>query len=203
MAMYLELLRPKGDTSRWEKVLPRLKLLNKYYPIKISKCLRNTEKLKVLQFNIYETLKVLLNTEKVIFFGGFADTLYSKYSKKKNNISKSMSMDVLSLNAKKCSDNIKKKLKGFDVSVTNIKKIGELIPEHYVITLEGKIYANIYQSNACYTYNKIRIKNNTYNIATIFTMLSLYLIFRSLGESMMPKQYLLWQKIWLLSKEHI
>ena len=29
MAMYLELSRPKGDTSRWEKVLKRLLLLNK------------------------------------------------------------------------------------------------------------------------------------------------------------------------------
>ena len=32
MAMYLELSRPKGDISRWEKVLRRLALLNRYYP---------------------------------------------------------------------------------------------------------------------------------------------------------------------------
>ena len=30
MLMYLELSRPKGDISRWEKVLKRLTLLNKY-----------------------------------------------------------------------------------------------------------------------------------------------------------------------------
>ena len=34
MAMYLELSRPAGDTSRWEKVLKRLVLLNKHYPLK-------------------------------------------------------------------------------------------------------------------------------------------------------------------------
>ena len=34
MAMYLELSRPKGDVSRWEKVLKRLTLLNKHYPLK-------------------------------------------------------------------------------------------------------------------------------------------------------------------------
>ena len=177
MSMYLELSRPKGDTTRWEKVLPRLKLLNKYYPINSGKCFGKTEKLGVLESNIYETVKVLLSSEKVVFFGGFADTLYSKYSKKKNNISKLMTMDVLSPDAKICSDNIQKKLKGFDVSITHIEKIGELIPEHYTITVDGKLYANIYQTVACYTYNKIRIKNKTYNIATIFTMLSLYLIF--------------------------
>ena len=32
MGMYLELSRPAGDTSRWEKVLKRLTLLNKNYP---------------------------------------------------------------------------------------------------------------------------------------------------------------------------
>ena len=37
MAMYLELSRPKGDVSRWEKVQKRLVLLNKYYPLK-KKC---------------------------------------------------------------------------------------------------------------------------------------------------------------------
>ena len=34
MSMYLELSRPKGDVGRWEKVLKRLILLNKHYPIK-------------------------------------------------------------------------------------------------------------------------------------------------------------------------
>ena len=38
MAMYLELSRPKGDVSRWEKVLKRLILLNKHYPLKNPRC---------------------------------------------------------------------------------------------------------------------------------------------------------------------
>ena len=36
MSMYLELSRPVGDVSRWEKVLKRLTLLNKYY---LEECL--------------------------------------------------------------------------------------------------------------------------------------------------------------------
>lgn len=38
MSMYLELSRPDGDVSRWEKVLKRLTLLNKNYPLKGKKC---------------------------------------------------------------------------------------------------------------------------------------------------------------------
>jgi len=38
MLMYLELSRPMGDVSRWEKVLKRLTLLNKYFPLKGDDC---------------------------------------------------------------------------------------------------------------------------------------------------------------------
>ena len=38
MSMYLELSRPEGDVSRWEKVLKRLILLNKHYPLRGRSC---------------------------------------------------------------------------------------------------------------------------------------------------------------------
>jgi hypothetical protein len=38
MAMYLELSRPDGDVSRWEKVQKRLTLLNNHYPLKGYDC---------------------------------------------------------------------------------------------------------------------------------------------------------------------
>ena len=38
MFMYLELSRPMGDVSRWEKVLKRISLLNKNYPINGTNC---------------------------------------------------------------------------------------------------------------------------------------------------------------------
>ena len=38
MGMYLELSRPEGDVSRWEKVSKRLALLNKHHPLKADNC---------------------------------------------------------------------------------------------------------------------------------------------------------------------
>jgi len=38
MGMYLELSRPDGDVSRWEKVYKRLILLNKHYPLSSKEC---------------------------------------------------------------------------------------------------------------------------------------------------------------------
>ena len=177
MSMYLELSRPKGDTTRWEKVLPRLQLLNKYYPMKSKQCKQIKENLNSLQLNIYDTLKILLIKEKVIFFGGFADKLYSKYTKNKKQISELMTLEVLSTNAKKITDNLKEQLKEFDVKINYLENIGGLIPEQYTITIDDKLYAHIFQTDACYTYNKIKVDNKSVNIATIFTMMSLYLIF--------------------------
>jgi hypothetical protein len=44
MSAYLELSRPDGDVSRWEKIWKRLVLLNMYFPIKTSYCNINTFK---------------------------------------------------------------------------------------------------------------------------------------------------------------
>ena len=38
MSMYLELSRPHGDVSRWPKVLKRLSLFNKHYPLRGKGC---------------------------------------------------------------------------------------------------------------------------------------------------------------------
>ena len=171
MSLYLELSRPKGDVGRWEKIFPRLKLLNKHHPMKVKRC--NNKKL-LYNENNYNIIKDYLINEKIIFFGGFAVKLYSKYSKKKinNNI-----FDVLSIDSKSCAEKFKKNNDNLNINIQKINNIGELIPEHYSIYIDDILYANIYQSKACYTYNKIKINNKIVNIATIFTMLSFYLIF--------------------------
>ena len=58
--MYLELSRPDGDVSRWEKVLKRLTLLNKNYPMKGKNC-RIEDIQRLFQ---YGTKKTLMNGGK-------------------------------------------------------------------------------------------------------------------------------------------
>merc|ERR1711966_577621 len=55
--------------------------------------------------------------------------------------------------------------------------IGEYIENHYEIIVNKDTVAFIYQTTACHSYNKIIINNETIKIATIDTILSLYLIF--------------------------
>ena len=83
MSMYLELSRPAGDVSRWEKVLKRLTVLNKNYPVTDINCNKVSFQREMTneadEDKIYENVKNTLINQGVVFFGGFANTLYSQY----------------------------------------------------------------------------------------------------------------------------
>lgn len=185
MSMYLELSRPQGDVSRWEKVLKRLSLLNKNYPL-ISKSCKNTEIQRSMEGNnnddVYEDLKNILIKEQVVFFGGFANTLYTKYMPKhlQKKFEKFPDFDVLSENPEKTSKNIENKLTklGYDkIKIVMHDNVGEIIAKHYEVLINGDTVCFIYEPLACHSYNVFKFNNKTLKIATIDTMLSFYLAF--------------------------
>ena len=57
MSMYLELSRPQGDVSRWEKVLKRLSLLNKHYPLKGKQC-DHEEIQRLFEYGVKQTVNI-------------------------------------------------------------------------------------------------------------------------------------------------
>lgn len=187
MAMYLELSRPAGDVSRWEKVLKRLTLLNKNYPLKGYNC-DQTEFQRPLEQPIDKTKELshitrttLINLG-VVFFGGFAISRYSKYMPK--NIRRKFGMtpdfDVLAEKPEQCADILKDRLKeeGFkDIKVVYHDAIGELVAPHYDVRVGKDTICFIYKPLACHSYNVIRIHGMNVRIATIDTMLSFYLAF--------------------------
>ena len=107
MLMYLELSRPEGNVSRWEKVLKRLTLLNKHYPIRLRNCAINDiqrlfqygtkkklksqkikksiknikdedEYLKIVEEDIFNIVKDVFIANGCVFFGAFANRMYLK-----------------------------------------------------------------------------------------------------------------------------
>lgn len=188
MSMYLELSRPEGDVSRWEKVLERLNLLNKYYPLKTSNCgeidfQRKMELDMSEQEKIYFITRDTLIDEGVVFFGGYASGLYSKQVTNVNNreLQKIPDFDVLSEDLEKTALILKEQLE--DNGIKNIQTkyndaIGEVIPENIEVSV-GKhdIVAIIHKPIACHSYNEINIKDRLVKVATIDTIMSLYLSF--------------------------
>jgi hypothetical protein len=190
MSMYLELSRPEGDISRWEKILKRLTLLNKNYPLKSEiDCetidfQRDFEEPYSLESreSIYFLVRDTLIDQGCIFFGGYASSLYSKYMSKsrRNIIRKIPDFDVLYEDPEKCAIIVEERLKenGFKkVKRVHHKAIGELIPERMQILVGNETLAFIYKPIACHSYNKIHVNKKEINVATIDTMLSFYLAF--------------------------
>ena len=187
MAMYLELSRPMGDVSRWEKVLKRISLLNKNYPLKGLLCdkqdfQRKYEGKQEDQAAIYEITRTSFINQGLVFFGGYASTLYSKYMpyKERRQVSNIPDFDVLSENPQESATILKEQLiyEGYNnVKIFKKQPIGEYIDVHYEIIVNNDVIAFIYKPTACHSYNLININGQKVKVASIDTILSFYLIF--------------------------
>ena len=189
MAMYLELSRPEGDTSRWEKVLKRLILLNKNYPLYGIDCLnmnfqRGLEiRDKKKEADIFNITRDALIGQGVVFFGSLAHGIYSTYMPKREGkriIQKNPDFDVMSTKPLFTATVVKERLEynGYkNVSISKKDGVGEVIAPHYEVLYGIDTICFIYEPLACHSYNVVDVDKRKVRIATIDTMLSFYLAF--------------------------
>lgn len=194
MNMFIELSRPAGDVSRWEKVLKRLTLLNEYYPLETPINCATVDFQRKLDTNteysekLYITVRDAFIDQEVVFFGGYASSLYSEYmpANQKRLVKSIPDFDVLHEEPKQCAEYVRNRWKnGKDNNIKDIikiiehKELGEIIPEHVELRIGKDTIAFIYKPIACHNYNKIKLPNVNKEIciATIDTMLSFYLAF--------------------------
>ena len=187
MSMFLELSRPNGDVSRWEKILKRLTLLNKYYPLKANECHKVDFQRKLDNSGDYsEKLHFIIRDsfikQGVVFFGGYATSLYSRYMSKdeKRAVSSIPDFDVLHEEPEKCANIVVQQLRDNGFHKTEVifyEATGEVVPLHYEIRVGNDTVAFVYKPIACHNYNEIKLKGKTIRVATIDTMLSFYLAF--------------------------
>jgi hypothetical protein len=187
MSMYLELSRPRGDVSRWEKVLKRLLLLNRNYPLKKKSCdnmdiQRKMDTKRIDAKTVFEIIRDTVVQSDGVFFGGYANALYSDFlpSNMQKKFKKIPDFDVLSEHPLKLSEEIQKKLQanGFNkVRIYKHEGIGEIIAPHYEVAIDKETVIFVYEPLACHSYNVIKENNEDVRIATIDTMLSFYLAF--------------------------
>ena len=191
MLMYLELSRPKGNPSRWEKVLKRISLLNKNYPligkhcefVEIQRFFDVDNKLpKGEEKKIFQITRDSLMNQGVVFFGAMANQMYLRYLKKfkKIHFKKTPDFDVLSEDPEDTAKIVRDRLKRQGIKNVKIKKkkgVSEIIANHYELIVHGETILMIYEPLACHSYNMLKVNGRTIKIATIDTMLSLYLAF--------------------------
>jgi len=202
MAMYLELSRPDGDVSRWEKVFKRLALLNKHYPIKTKSDCETIDFQREMDSNageserLYITARDSLIDQDVVFFGGYATSLYSRYMlpEQKHIVKKIPDFDVLSEEPDRCATILKEALErdGFKkIKLIKHEPIGEIIPQHIEVRVGDETISYIYKPIACHSYNKIVVNKKNVNVATIDTILAFYLAFLYVSDKYYNKERLL------------
>jgi Poly(A) polymerase catalytic subunit len=203
MNLYLELSRPLGDVSRWEKVYKRLVLLNKHYPLSAATNCQKEEFQQIpegvvekeltadIMGRMYNIVLDALMDENVVFFGGYANSLYAKFMPKepRMNIGEILDFDVLSEDPERVCTIIKERLqeestKTEEIDVKKIKitkhaGIPEMIPDHYRIQYDKMTIAHIYEPIACHSYNEIKSDDgaHTIRVGTIDTLLTFYMAF--------------------------
>ena len=193
MAMYLELSRPSGDISRWEKVFKRLNLLNRHYPLKAINCDPETFKhsLSARSYNkqfqyekdkIQTTIKNIAAKERLVFIGGYANVLYSRYlhNNERMYLEEIPDFDLLSNAPDKTAKSIKEGLEKQDIRNITIETkaaIPEYLSTHYEVRVGSQPVAYIYKPLACHSYNSIKVNGKIFRVATIDTMMSFYLLF--------------------------
>lgn len=188
MAMYLELSRPNGDVSRWEKVQKRLILLNKNYPLKGEKC-GDHEVQRNLENDadgngeeLYDIVRETFIRNKLVFLGGYANVLYSRYMPRKQRriVEKIPDFDMLAEDPEQICQIVASDLKarGFSkIKIIQHTGVGEVISRHNEIRVNNETIAFVYKPLACHSYNAIKVDGETMRVATIDTMLSFYLAF--------------------------
>ena len=187
MAMYLELSRPSGDVSRWSKVLDRLILLNDEYPLEKAGCDlddtlgREYKGDQKDQRKIHRVLRNALIDEEVVFFGAYAASLYDSYLPPSCRSSKTYQpdFDVLTEDIYGVGSKLQSVLadKGYEAELVEHEGFGEIMSDHVEVKVGEDSVAFLYSPLACHNYNTIVVNHRKVRIATIDTMLSLYLAF--------------------------
>jgi hypothetical protein len=129
---------------------------------------------------VFETLRDTLVDQGAVFFGGYAASLYSQYTKEPAPTEKPPSMDVIIENPRKAATIVKERLRS--IGVKNIKIIRhpameDVLTEHYQIKIGDTTVVILFQPIACYNYNVLTLGKHKVKVATIDTMLSFYLVF--------------------------
>lgn len=153
------------------------------YTVDIARLSYETEKELLLhQTDVYNIVRNVFIKHKVVFFGGYANILYSRYMPKHQRrlIQKIPDFDVLSDEPRIVCEDIVSELMLHNykkVKYVKHKGVGEVISEHFDIRIGDEVVAFVYKPLACHSYNTLRIENENIRIATIDTMLSFYLAF--------------------------
>ena len=180
MMMYLEISRPRGMVSRWEKVYERLQLINSSFPPKaLSKHTRKVSRELELvpDFSIQQhALNYCLEMERVIFTGPLEKFYRNVLSRRGDTFKLTKFTGVIGIfspNVKEESDTIKRYLGEKNVELYFQKAKGEFVPEYAEVRYKTIPVVIILQENSCNSFLSFNTTDGRHiNIASLDTLIT-------------------------------
>ena len=156
MSMYLELSRPHGDVSRWEKVYSRLQLLNKAYPASCNKT--DAKQHEELTNEQQKGVLKLLKNEPVVLLSVSAAEIH---------LDKNWTTPIGILAER---ETIERLTKGENVEVN---EENDILPRRTSVMSEDgkKSLFRFYETTACHSYHEME---NGVRVASIPTTLQFF-----------------------------
>lgn len=200
--MHLELSRPDGDVSRWDKVANRLALLDQAYPMKEPGCTARVRRAiaeEQTEFDrkfrgLITKLRKKLAVEGVVFAGAFAVDELNRALRRTEipPVTGPVPVVVITTDLKQTIANAKQVLSEMDLRprAQEHAEVGEIVPKHISLSVDGQVVFVAFEALECHAYSTVGIDKVFYRVATIDTMLTLYLPFTMVRTELFPKELL-------------
>lgn len=176
MNMYLELSRPAGMVSRWEKVYERLILLNEVHPIKAGRCTLNP--LKAL--GVKSRIKNLIHNQ-IVEIGIESNGIFLSGASYLVDIAPSTDEIIILMTPHRAdvSRTIANSIKTPTLHLQEFSAQGELLPartEIHAQRLDGPIIAVVFDTVACHSYT-VLTEPAGYRLGSIDLLIQMYYAF--------------------------
>ena len=174
MMMYLELSRPRGEVSRWNKVYERLHILNRVFPIKA--CSKSHIKKTVIG-NLYNPILEFIISRRRVIVNLELEAIYKKSLIKNVHFIEQKDKPIFfySPDIKKDAFDLKYILKEYTLSFFYYKGVGDFVPNKIRIFHNNNLIAVIIEETACHAYNNIKtLDSKNVHIASLETLIALH-----------------------------
>jgi hypothetical protein len=167
MNMYLELSRPAGMVSRWEKVYERLLLLNEEYPLQVGRCADEPlEALAQDKANPIGKRIVTAGIEASAVFLSGASYLVAPHTDPND--------DVIIMMSDKAAALVQELVVALNLKPTRYDAMGELLPERTELrTKHRHLVAVIFDTVACHSYTTLPTPKD-YRLGSIDLLIQMY-----------------------------
>jgi hypothetical protein len=170
MNMYLELSRPAGNVSRWEKVYERLLLLNETFPLKAGRCV--DEPLETLAQD--EKGEQLALTGRIIGLGIELGAVFlsgASYLVEPDKFP--VQEEVIMMISNVAPTLVEKLVTTQGLKATAFEALGELLPARTELRSKRKLVAVVFETVACHSYTTLKFPEG-YRLGSIDLLIQMY-----------------------------